>query len=90
MARQSCSDDGTESESDRAFPPPQSQERWATPRNEDEGETFPCCNPLKNPEMRLESRNAGAARDGRRDSLRRGVTKAAVEARGEIFLPANP
>jgi hypothetical protein len=42
-----------ESEPDRyrTFEPPQSPER----ERGDEGGTFPCCNPLKSPEMRLES-----------------------------------
>ena len=45
------------------------------------GETFPCCNPLKSPEMGLESRDARRLAPACRYS-RRGLANAAVEAGG--------
>jgi hypothetical protein len=44
-------------------------------------ETFPCCNPLKSPEMGLESRDARRLAPGRRYPRRR-LANAAVEAGG--------
>src|SRR5271155_3914264 len=42
------------------------------------GETFPCCNPLKSPEMGLESRDVRRARGP--GTPRRGLANAAVDA----------